>query len=139
MGIDLVPLCQLDVVLRDPIDVGAGPAGWRMVYEVAEATVTGERINGRLRGRAAADWLLIGGTTGMLDVRATTETDDGAVIYTHYCGRTDLSGGPGSSPVYVAPVFETGDERYAWLNCIQAVGKGQVDGSVLRYEWYELR
>ena len=41
--------------------------------------------------------------------------------------------------VYVAPPFETADERYRWLHTVQAVGKGQVHGGGLRYEWYELR
>jgi hypothetical protein len=93
----------------------------------------------RMKGQAAADWLLVGGTTGMLDVRVTIETNDGANIYSHYTGRIDVSGGPGAAPIYVTPVFETGDERYAWLNTIQAVGKGNVDGNRLQYEWYELR
>ena len=41
---------------------------------------------------------------------------------------------------YVAPRFETGDERYAWLNGIQAVGKGILyENLSLDYEWYEVR
>ena len=40
---------------------------------------------------------------------------------------------------YVAPVFETGDPRYAWLNAVQAVGKGKLtlaaDGGRLDYEF----
>jgi hypothetical protein len=39
----------------------------------------------------------------------------------------------------VTPRFETGDVRYAWLNRIQAVGKGNLEGSRLTYDWYELR
>ena len=33
------------------------------------------------------------------------------------------------------------DERYLWLNRIQAIGKGtlQEDGLSLDYEWYEVR
>ena len=41
--------------------------------------------------------------------------------------------------MYVSPLFETGDPRYAWLNTIQAVGKGEFVGSNLHYEWYEVR
>ena len=63
---------------------------------------------------------------GTLDVRALLETDDGALIYTWYHGRLDLSQGPGTSPAYAAPLYETGDERYAWLNLIQAVAKGEL-------------
>ena len=139
MTLELIPLCTVAVTLRDPIAVGDGPSGLRLIYEVAEATVTGERIKGRMLGQASADWLMITGTTASLDVRATFETDDGAIILAQYAGRSDLSQGPGAAPIYVAPRFETGDERYAWLNSIQAAGKGVLDGSQLTYEWYELR
>lgn len=53
----------------------------------------------------------------------------------------DLSGGL-QPPVTidVAPRFETADERDAWLNRIQAVGKGTVHEDLsLDDEWYELR
>jgi len=43
------------------------------------------------------------------------------------------------APIYTAPRFDTGDERYARLNKIQAVAKGRLDGTTLRYEVYELR
>ena len=35
-------------------------------------------------------------------------------------------------------LFETGDERYAWLNNIQAVGIGGLDGTDVVYDIYEL-
>jgi hypothetical protein len=139
MTLELIPLCTVAVTLRDPIAVGAGPAGMRLIYEVAEATVKGDRINGRMIGQAAADWLTITGTTVSLDVRLTFETDDDAIILAQYTGRSDLTQGAGGAPIYVAPRFETGDERYAWLNSIQAAGKGALDGLQLTYEWYELR
>jgi len=44
------------------------------------------------------------------------------------------------STIYVAPRFETSDERYAWLNRVQAIGKGIVNEDLLLdYEWYEVR
>jgi hypothetical protein len=36
-------------------------------------------------------------------------------------------------------LYETGDERYAWLNRIQAVAKGTLDGQTLTYEIAEVR
>ncbi len=50
-----------------------------------------------------------------------------------------FTNGPGVSPIYTAPTFETGDERHAWLNVIQAVAKGDLRGSDLTYELYEVR
>jgi len=137
--LELIALCTVDVTLAEPIVVGAGPAGLRLVYEVTEATMSGDRINGKAKGNAGADWVVVSGAVGTLDVRATFETDDGAVVFVHYSGRVDASGGPGTAPIYVAPLFETGDERYAWLNLVQAVGKGTLDGTRLHYEWYEVR
>jgi hypothetical protein len=82
-----------------------------------------------MKGTAIADWASIGPDgTCQLDVRATMETDDGALIYIQYNGRCDLSGGfEAAGPVYAAPRFETGDPRYAWLNKVQAVQKGEYD------------
>ena len=39
----------------------------------------------------------------------------------------------------MAPKFETSDERYAWLNAVQAVGKGQLGRGTVSYEIAEVR
>jgi hypothetical protein len=111
MTLELLPLCSIDVTLADPIFVGVGPSGLR---------------------------LTIVGTVGTLDVRATIKTDDDAIIFCQYKGRTDVSSGTTGS-LYVAPTFETSDPRYAWLNHVQAVGKGKTEGNQLHYDWYEVR
>jgi Protein of unknown function (DUF3237) len=69
------------------------------------------------------------------------ETDDGALIFAHYNGHMDLSKGPGKAPVYTAPLYDTGDARYAWLNKVQAVANGVLseDLSQLDLEIFELR
>ncbi|HEX3841850.1 MAG TPA: DUF3237 domain-containing protein [Acidimicrobiales bacterium] len=139
MTLELVPLCTLDVTLADPIVVGDCPAGLRLIYEVLEMTMEGERLQGKMLGRAGADWVTVAGTVGTLDVRFTLETHDGAIVFVYYQGRTDLSGGPANSLIYVAPKFETSDPRYLWLNAVQAVGKGDLNGSQLHYEWCEVR
>lgn len=139
MSIELVPLCTVEIILADAILVGEGPAGLRIIFEVESAVAAGDRLNGRLHGKASADWATVSGTVANIDVRSTMQTDDGAIVFLEYTGRTDISGGPGSAPIYVAPRFETGDERYAWLNAVQAVGKGVLDGSTLVYEFHEAR
>ncbi len=141
MSIELVPLVDLDIVLADPIVVGDGPRGHRLVHEIVEARMTGERLNAVGVGNAAADWVLISGRRAVLDVRATFRTDDGAIVLVTYGGRVDFVGTDVTEPgaIYVAPTFETGDERYAWLNSVQAVGKGRLEGHDLHYEWHEVR
>ncbi len=139
MGLELVPLCTMVAELADPLVLTNTPAGTRVIVEVESFTVSGDRLRGTSKGHAGADWLTIGPDgTGTLDVRATMETDDGALVFVYYQGRRDFSEGM-DAPLYTAPKFEAGDERYGWLNKIQAVGKGTLDGSTLTYEIYELR
>jgi hypothetical protein len=140
VSIELVPLCTATITLKDPMMLPNTPSGMRTIVEVEAAKLEGERLSATLKGTAAADWATIGpDMTCTLDVRTTFETHDGALLFTHYRGRIDLSKPPGESPVYAAPLFETGDERYAWLNRMQAVAKGKLDGPTLTYEIYEVR
>ena len=139
MTIELVPLGTMVGRLRKPFVLEGTPVGTRMIFEVEDGTISGERLNAKLVGQSGADWLVVGPDgTGTLDVRMLVETDDGALVFISYNGRVDL-GHP--AHVYSAPRFETGDERYRWLNTIQAVAKGTLsdNGSTLTYELCEVR
>jgi hypothetical protein len=125
--------------LSTPFMLDGTPAGSRWIFEVESGALEGDRLRAKLKGVAAADWLVIGPDgTGTLDVRVLVETDDGALVFIQYNGRVDTSKGL-DAPVYSTPRFETGDKRYLWLNKIQAVGKGRFEGSTLTYELFELR
>jgi hypothetical protein len=142
MAMELVPLCTVRIQLKPPTDVGAGPAGNRIIAELATAEFKGDRLAGELLGAAAADWLVLGADgTGLVDARLTMRTYDGATVFVQYDGRMDFTKGL-QFPItaYVAPRFETSDERYSWLNRIQALGKGSLNEDFsLDYEWYEAR
>jgi hypothetical protein len=140
LTIELVHLARATIRIKEPIMIPGTPLGTRAIVEVLEASYEGERMRARLKGSAAADWLLVGPDgTASLDVRLTIETDDGALIYVSYRGRSDASEGIGAAPIYSTPLFETGDGRYAWLNKVQAVAKGVLEGDVLTYEIHEVR
>jgi Protein of unknown function (DUF3237) len=98
---------------------------------------------------SGADWVR-GRPDGSfhLDVRFCLETDDGAMIYTHWYGRFSASlenleyaldlnkpdNPQGGDRYYFRtnPEFETGDERYAWLNNIVCATKSRTgDGGVI--------
>jgi hypothetical protein len=138
--ITLVPLCSMTLMLGKAVDAGNTPAGHRMTAEITSATVSGRMDGGLARG-ASADWFTL--TPGGLilpDVRLAIQTGDGAVVLIRYTGR--LLFAPGQESVaFIAPVFETGDARYQWLNRVQAVGKGimPADLSRIHYEVYELQ
>ena len=139
MTLELIPLCTLTAVLRTPYTLAKTPVGTRLIFEVESGKASGDRLNATLKGQANGDWLTVGPDgTGALDVRALMETDDGALVFMHYTGRVDMTKGPGA-PLYSTPRFETGDDRYRWLNPLQAVGKGDFDGTTLVYEVYEVR
>ena len=102
--IELIPLCTLEMTLAEPIVVGDGPSGLRLVYEVLEGAVEGDRLSGKALGSASADWIAVSGSVASVDVRATIGTHDGAVILAQYRGRT-VVGGPTMSPhLRCAPV-----------------------------------
>lgn len=139
MAIELIPFGDADIGLAEPIMMPGTPSGTRAVVEITSAECKGQRLRAKLKGAAAADWAVVSPTgIGLMDVRLTLETDDGALIYVSYTGRVDLSGGLEGATAYTAPRFETGDECYAWLNRVQAVAKGVVTDGVLHYEIYEL-
>lgn len=136
--IELIPLTSAELTTGEFVAIGDTPRGTRMIAEVKAARFEGERLSARLAGTAAADWALIR-PDGVIevDVRISLQTDDGAMVYLSYTGNLDPQ--RGEWPVLSMMRFETGDQRYAWLNRICAVGKGQVGDGVVRYEIFEMR
>jgi len=139
------------VRLAAPVVVGPGPHGTRVFFGVADGEVAGPRVNGTVLG-GGGDWMVVGpdGWT-RLDVRGQFRTDDGAVVYTTYRGVCEpseavaaaMAGGPATQfdDQYwrVTPVFETGDDRYAWLNQSVFVARGRaIEGPGVAYEVYRV-
>lgn len=134
--------------LAPPRDVGATPHGVRQIYNVTGGWFEGPRLKGKLHPDGA-DWLMIRPDgVAELDVRATLETDDGALLYVSYYGilratpEIFASFGSNEPPqddqfyFRTCPRVETGDARYQWLNeavCVAIgnpehlkIGKNQV-------------
>lgn len=141
----LKPLLTLHADLREPTEVGAGPFGGRTIYDVSGGSFAGERLRGRVLP-SGGDWALVDAKGVLrLDVRATLETDDGARIYVQYPGvlvindkvTAALESGAstefGDADFFTQPRFETGDERYEWLNRVVAIGEGRVLPSAVEY------
>jgi hypothetical protein len=119
------PLMTLRLETGPTQKLGVGAYGARAIFPI-----TGGRFEGdRLRGRVLAggdDWTVTR-TDGVieLDLRATLETDDGALIHMTFDGLRDddASGG-----VYfrTAPRCQTASPKYAFLNRLLAVGRGEI-------------
>lgn len=82
----LEPLMTVHADLRPPVEIGTGPYGNRVVFDVTGGHFEGARLRGTVLPNGA-DWLLIDADgTGHLDVRIILETTDGARIYVQYPG-----------------------------------------------------
>lgn len=113
------------------LDAGRGPFGTRYIYNAADGGFEGPRLKGRFLP-GGGDWPLADDNGTMrLDIRLVLETDDGAVIYfeNHGVWRQLPSGGDRSGGMYImgTPRFETGDDRYQWLNDHVFVAEGEVE------------
>jgi hypothetical protein len=137
--------------LKEPVTVGAGPYGTRLVFEVTGGSVEGPRLKGQIL-TGGADWLLVGPDGwGRLDVRAQVVTDDGAAIYLSYFGILEMNEAVqrasaeasgtdyGDQYFRTSPRFETGDPRYAWLNHTVFVAAGHLrPGRIVEYRVYRV-
>jgi hypothetical protein len=121
------------------------PFGQRSIHPVTGGTFEGPKLRGTVRA-GGGDWLLSSaGGHNELDVRATLETDDGALIYLRYGGVlkvdqalvTRIIGGEdvdhASYYFRTQPRFETGHEKYAWLNALVCIGYGSFGPGWVRY------
>jgi len=133
---ELVPLATVRVARGEVHRLGSTAFHRRVIGGIAQGRWTGERLNADIVA-PGGDWAIpsTDGSIMLLDVRQTLRTDDGALVYVTYQGRCDR----GRGTYTVAPTFETDDERYAWLNAVQAVGQGRTDGDDIVYEMYEVR
>jgi hypothetical protein len=136
VNIDLRHMCDLRVQLAEPIELGASPRGRRRIIPIIGGSATGERLKGRILA-LGADWQTVfADGSAELDTRYSIETHDGAVIdirnYGFRHGPQEvieaLARGetvdPGQYYMRTQPRFETGDERYEWLNRTIFVGTG---------------
>lgn len=142
--------CTVD--LKNPPEIiGPTPDGLRINFYIAGGAVTGQKISGRFLP-VGADWAIMRTDgVGVLDIRATIETNDGALVYVAYQGVIDagkdgyqqfLEGNtPPTLPLRGAPRLMTSHPDYLWLNRLQCVNVGEADvaNSTVAYDLYAIR
>ncbi|MGE0760955.1 MAG: DUF3237 domain-containing protein [Pirellulaceae bacterium] len=146
----LKPLMHAHFDLREPFNVGCGPFGKRVVYDVTGGTFEGDRLRGTALP-SGGDWVLFDADgVARLDVRVTLKTHDGALIYVHYDGivvpndsfNAAIAQGRfteyGDAQFMTRPHLETGDERYRWVNLLVAVAEGRASAKAVEYRMFEL-
>jgi len=149
MPVELRHLCDFSIDF-EPVQYIPTATGMRANYVIKEGVVTGERFNGELLA-GGGDWVVVGtDQVARLDVRATIRADDGELVFVTATGRIDVRGGIaerllagerlGPSDFYArsSPLFETGSEKYGWLNSIVTVALNGLAPEHVDYEIYEV-
>ena len=119
--IELEYLMTLHLTPQAPQTIEAG----HFVFNVTGGWVEGPKIKARLVA-PFGDWIqILPSGVARVDVRGTMVTDDDQLILISYNGvfDTKVNGTPDAPYLVIAPTFRTSSEKYAWLNCLQAVGK----------------
>jgi Protein of unknown function (DUF3237) len=150
--IDLEHVLTYRFSIRGPLSSTEGsPLGTRHYWEMSEGTLTGPGLSAFI-AMPGGDWYRASPDGfGRPDVRVQLETDDGALILMHYTGlveQTDAfvdaaarNAPTGSDDQYMrfAVSFDTGAERYHWLNQSLFVARGHILGTTeLEYEIYRV-
>ena len=140
-------------MLDQPQVIGPVAEGLRLNINVTGGTVDGPKIKGKFIP-VGADWATLR-TDGIsvLDVRATIQTDDDALIYVYYKGLADqgldgyknfMEGAPPPPEgieIRTNPWFQTAHPNYQWLTrgFFVGVGKGFLDKGEVCYDIYQLK
>jgi hypothetical protein len=129
--------------------VGQTPNGFRRIGVVPGGSFEGERLSGEVV--SGNDWQSVRTDSCIkLDVRLVLKTTDGElIVMTYTCLRAGpqsvidkLDRGeqvdPESYYFRMNPIFETGSQKYDWMNRIIAVGTGvrRADGPL--YSIFEI-
>lgn len=144
------PLFTLTGRVGRPIDIGATPAGRRRIYVIESGEFDGERLRGSVLPGGADHMLVRPDGVVRPDVRLTLKTDHNQFICMSYGGMRHgpaevmdrlACGEPVDASEYyfrILPTFETGSEKYYWINQIVTVGIGHrlSDGPI--YYVYEI-
>ena len=147
-----MPECKLEYLFSYSLDlklppevIGVLPEGIRANFYLAGGSVDGPRLKAKVLPVGADYLLLRKDGICILDVRATFETEDGALIYTAYSGIGEAGPDgyekflandfPQKFPLRNVPRYQTAHPEYAWLNRLQCYGVGEADLAASRVSY----
>jgi hypothetical protein len=144
-------LYEISAYLESTIAIGENPHGNRVIVPVTGGSFEGPHLKGKVLP-GGGDWLLIRPDgVAEVDVRATLQPDDGALIYMAYRGYITkileiyprwAAGEQIPHDEYyfvVTPNFETSASQYAWLQQVVTVGMGSLIPGGVSYQIFAVR
>lgn len=149
---------EYEMTYAETIDGPLGPTtgsplGERLCWQITTATLHGPRINATL-AMPGTDWIRIGADgVRRPDLRAQLTTDDGELILFRYdlalirsSKRFAAALRSGEATTFddqymrMAPQFDAGAGRYAWLGESLFLGRGRLTGpKAIAYEIYRVK
>ncbi len=133
-----------------PEIIGETPEGIKVNWYISSGEFIGPKLNGKIN-HEGGDWMTIRRDgVGIMDVRATLETSDGALIFIHYPGYFELgekgyenflkNKWPPTPPTRTTPWMITSHPKYLWVNRLQCIGIGRVimKEPIYEYDLYGL-
>jgi hypothetical protein len=148
---DLQLVALVTVKFKPPVMLGRCPEGFRIDFQAQEGVVLGEAITACVRENSADYMLVRRDGMGLLYIRATLETDDGALIAVQETGLIDfgedgyarVAAGdfPECPRLQVSIKFLTEHPKYQWMNRVAFLGVGHanVKELLLRYDLFAIR
>jgi hypothetical protein len=143
-------VCDFEVELSRPHEMGAALAGTRRIIPIVGGTASGPRINGRILD-VGADWQTVeAGGVAQLDARYAIETHDGAVIEVISRGirhatpeiAARIAAGelvpPSEYYMRTAIRLDTGHPDYGWVARSIYVAAGGKVGNTVRLAVYRV-
>lgn len=144
-------LFSYSATLAPPEVIGPVPQGLRVNFYVTSGELRGPLARGRLRP-VGGDWVLLSRDgVGHMNVRATAELEDGALVFMEYTGILDLGESgyedflagrlPPSAALRTSIRMSTAHPAHQPLNRLLCLGVGSADFSTLSvdYDVYALR
>jgi hypothetical protein len=128
----------LDLILETQAANNVGSLGVnRVIVPVSGGTFEGPKLKGTVVG-PGGDWIVRRPDgSSVLDVRIILQTEDAQKIYMTYRGISVTPQG-GAQYWRIVPIFETGSEKYVWLNNIVAVGVHRTLPGKVAYRIYQI-
>jgi Protein of unknown function (DUF3237) len=138
-----MPEIQTEFLFRVDLDfeffvLGETPYGIRRIASLKGGNFEGPKLNGMVLPGGGA-WTLVRRDDVLdIEVRLLLETRDAHQIYMHWRGLRDVPKDindrllrgeivdPGAYYFRATPYFETGSEKYGWMNRICAIASGSL-------------
>lgn len=133
---------KVEINLSDPVVIPSGPRGARYLYTILGGTFEGadEDFHGEIISPSAD--LVVGHSDGSghsLKVHVTMRNHDGATLLGLVEGRAELDpNNSANAKQHSSMTFETGDERFKWMNNKVFVGYGKKEGKTIRLNGYKV-